>query len=279
MFRLSSIHVNRDSPSVIMGVVNVAPETFYKGSMAKTPEEAAGRAMEMVREGADVIDLGAMSTAPGVEPISVREEKERLSPVVKEVRKRVDVPISIDTQRASVAEASLESGGDIINDVSGLKADPKMVQVISKFDCSVIIMAANRRPGDAWTIREISRALRESLKLCESHGVDPEKIFIDPGLGFGKGSRWDLHILARLGELASLGPPICIGPSRKHFIGQVLGLDDPADRLWGSISAAVIAILNGAKIVRTHDPRETSHAIRMAEAIMKAGEKSGNDWA
>lgn len=225
----------------------------------------------MLEEGAKIIDLGAMSTAPGVKPISEPKERERLLPVLDAVLEEIEAPISVDTYRSEVARAVLERGAQIVNDVSGFKADPKMAQVVSDFNCSAILMASNQEPGDVRTIQEIRGALEESLKICNNHEVSLGKVSIDPGIGFGKGAKWDLHILASLKKLSTLGPPICVGISRKSFIGEVLDLEDPADRLSGSLAATTMAVLNGAKIIRTHDPKETLHAVRIAEAIWGAG--------
>lgn len=269
--KLAGLPVGEYSPVIIIGVINLAPETFYKGSLAKGPEEAAKRAEKMIREGADIIDLGAMSTAPGVPPIPAAEERKRLLPALDVVKRKISAPISIDTQRAEVARAALDIGAQIINDVSGFKADPKMASVVSDFKCSAILMATKQKPGDARSIEEVQHALRGSLEICEHHGVDLERIVIDPGIGFGKGAEWDLHILANLRKITDLDRPVCVAVSRKSFIGRTLGLKEPADRLWGSLSATAIAVLNGASVVRTHDPRETLHVVRIAEAIRRAG--------
>jgi len=199
-------------------------------------------------------------------------ERRRLLPIIEALVRELDSPISIDTQRAEIAEAALEAGAHIINDVSGLKADPEMAEVLADFGCSAIVMAARRKPGDVRTIEEIKHELGESLRICEHHDIDLKKIVIDPGIGFGKGGEWDLYILANLRKLATLRRPMCVAVSRKGFIGKVLDLPDPADRLWGSIAATAIAVLNGADVVRTHDPEETLHAIRVAEAVRSAWE-------
>jgi dihydropteroate synthase len=198
-------------------------------------------------------------------------ERRRLIPVVRALAKDFEAPISVDTQRAEIANSALEVGAQIINDVSGFKTDPKMARVVADFGCSAVLMAAKQKPGDARTIPEIARALRESLRICDREGIDKERVVIDPGIGFGKGTKYDLHILANLERLKVLGRPICVAVSRKSFIGQVLDLPDPADRLGGSLAATVIAVLGGASVIRTHDPRETVHAIRMVEAIKRAG--------
>lgn len=267
---LAGVRVGDDSPVVIIGALNIGPESFYRGSVVQGEVEAIERAGRMLEEGAGIIDVGAMSTAPGAKPISTSLERRRLIPIIKALTKELDAPISVDTQRATVAEAALGAGASMINDVSGLKADPRMARVVADFKCSAVLMAAREMPGDARTVDEIQRALRDSLRICERHGIETRKIVVDPGIGFGKGAEWDLYILANLSRLKALGRPICVAVSRKFFIGHVLNLPDPADRLWGSLAATAIAVLNGADVVRTHDPKETSHAIRVAEAVRSA---------
>lgn len=261
---------------IIMGVINLSPETFYKSSLVRGSDDAGERARKMVDDGADIIDLGAMSTGPGVDPISKEEEKRRLLPAVKAVREEIENPISIDTQRSEVARDALESGADIINDVSGLKADPEMVNVLAKYDCYAILMAnkitgrlrtAEKEENDIDSMKKVKEALRKSLQICEETDVDPERITVDPSIGFGRPPEKDLEILGRLEELLELERPICIGVSRKSFIGEVLDLDRPKERLSGSLGATAVAIMKGASIIRTHDPQETSEAVKIVEAI------------
>ncbi|MBS3815896.1 MAG: dihydropteroate synthase [Hadesarchaea archaeon] len=264
---ISGIPVGSGEPTIIMGVINIAPETFYEKSKVEDPQEAVARAKSMIKGGAQIIDLGAMSTAPGVEPISPEEEKNRLLPVLREMIKQIDVPISVDTQRASVAETALGLGAQIINDVSGLKSDEEMASVVASENCPVILMAAGEEPGDAQDIGEVKTVLRESLEICNREEVNLDKVLIDPGVGFGKNVNCDLQIIRNLGELKNLGHPICIGLSRKSFIGEVLNLDNPKSRLWGSLGATAVAIMNGADLIRTHDPRETTQLVRIIESI------------
>lgn len=270
--KFSCIPIGGKAPVIIMGVLNIAPETFYKESSVKNPQEAADRAEKMIEDGADIIDLGAMSTAPEVKPISSEEEKQRLLPALDMVRKKIDAPISIDTQRASVAKAALDSGAQIINDVSGFKSDSKMARVAAEYGAPAILMASKKEPGDAKKIGEVKEVLQQSLDICSDEGLNLEKIVIDPGIGFGKGTKWDLHILRNLSGLKELDQPICVGVSRKSFIGEILNLENPADRLWGSLGATAIAVMNGANMIRTHDPRETLHAVRIVEEIRGSGE-------
>lgn len=264
--------------TVIMGIINLSPETFYKGSYAKNLKEVRRRAAKMVREGAQIIDLGGMSTGPGVKPVSLKKEKKRIIPAVKVIKEITDVPVSIDTQRSKVAGEALMAGADIINDVSGLKADENMAKTIGKHGASAILMAnrisgrirtAEKEAKDIEDLDEIKEALRESLETSRKHGISPRKIAIDPAMGFGKGPEWDLKVLARLGELSELEKPICIGVSRKSFIGTVLDSEDPSDRLIGSLGATAGAVMKGADIVRTHDPKETKQLVRIIDAIRK----------
>lgn len=264
---------------IIMGVINLSPETFYQGSLAEGAEEAGKRAERMVSEGAEIIDLGGMSTGPEIEPLSKKKEKERLLPAVKAVRDRIKAPISVDTQRAEVAEEALEAGADIINDVSGFKADEKMPEVAAAHECSAILMAnqisgrirtAEKGKCDIESMRDIKKALKNSLQICKDHGIDLAEIAIDPAIGFGRSQDWDLKIIAKLDSLSDFKQPICIGISRKSFIGKVLGLEKTSERLSGSLGATAVAAMKGADIIRTHDPKETSHLVRMIEAIEKA---------
>ena len=251
----------------IIGAINLSPNSFYPGSIARSPREALKRAEQMLAEGADLVDVGAMSTRPGAKAIPLSLELKRLLPTVKLLTKRIKAPISVDTQRAEVARAVLEAGAEVINDVSGLKTDPAMAEVLADFKCSAILMAARERPGDVRSMHEIKRELGLSLRICKAHGIRLRKVLVDPGIGFGKGAKWDLRILARLEELKSLWRPICVAVSRKSFIGEVLGLPNPSLRLWGSLAATAIAVLHGAEAIRTHDPKETRHASLMAQAI------------
>lgn len=269
---LGGIEVGDGHPVAIIGVLNLSPESFYGGSVVRGPAQAVRQAKRMLRQGASIIDVGAMSTAPNVKPISIGLEEERLLPVIKALVKGIDAPISVDTQRAAVAEAALEAGARIINDVSGLKSDPKMANAVADFKCSVILMAARKRPGDARKIGEVCSVLQDSLQICKRHSIDMRRVIIDPGIGFGKGAGWDVHILVNLRKLKDLGRPICVAVSRKAFIGKILRLQNPTDRLIGSLAATAIAVRNGADVVRTHDVQETAQVVRVAE-VMRHAEK------
>lgn len=192
--------------------------------------------------------------------------------------KKVDVPISVDTQRAQIAEDALNSGATIINDISGFKGDPEMPKVASKHNSWAILMAnrisgrirtAEKDRGDIKRMEDIKEGLKESPQICRDNGIDIEKDSLDPGIGFGREKDWGLKIIARMEELLDFGLPICLGVSRKSFIGKVLGLDSPSERPWGFLGATAVAVMKGAHIVRTHDPLETTQLVRMIEAIQE----------
>jgi len=266
MDEIVGMRIGDPCPTRIMGVINLSEESFYKGSVARG-DKVVERASIMVEEGADMIDVGARSTAPGVRQISVHEEKERLLPVLKDVL-GVGVPISVDTQYSEMAEEALDMDACIINDVSGLKTDPRMVDVISDFKAIAILMASKEKPGDCLTFPEIKASLVDSIALAEGKGIS--KIIIDPGIGRWvkeKTYEYNLAIISGLERLRVLGKPILVAISRKSFIGDVLGIPDPSDRLAGTLACTAIAVHKGAHIVRTHDVKETKDVIRMAEAI------------
>lgn len=259
-----------------MGAINVSPESFYTGSIARSVDDAVGIARRMVEEGADLIDVGGMSTAPykrGFVPESI--EAERTIPVVRTIKEELGVLISIDTTRASVAEEALDSGADLINDVSGCMADSMMSKVAASTGTSMILATRDDEAeivdGPLETVRH---NLRRSLEICAEAGVRMEDIVIDPGIGFYRDVdvpwyEWDTTVLAGLWRLLVLLRPICVGVSRKSFIGEILGLERPEDRLIGSRVAEVVAVVNGAHIIRTHDVAETIQAVRMAERMRR----------
>lgn len=258
----------------IMGILNVTPDSFSDGGKYLTPGLAIERGIQMAEDGADIIDIGAESTRPGAEPISIEEELQRIIPVLEGLLKQVDVPISIDTYKSSVAETVLKIGANIINDISGLRFDPKMKDVVAKYQVPVVIMHIKGEPRNMQhhpnyedLIGEIYDYLSASIQLAETAGIKQEKIIVDPGIGFGKRLFDNYEILKRLLEFQGLGCPILIGPSRKSFIGKVLDLP-PDQRLEGTIAAVAIGIQNGAHIVRVHDVKEVSRACRIVDLLV-----------
>ncbi|ASJ04310.1 dihydropteroate synthase [Thermococcus barossii] len=264
--------VKLDEPR-IMGVINVSPESFYKGSVRNDEERLIETAVRMVEEGASFIDIGAKSTAPYLETqIPVEEEIRRAVWAIKAIRDHIDVPISIDTTSARVAEEALKAGADIINDVTGFKGDPGMAEVAKEYGAPAILCAHGEVRNLSDPVHTVMDFLQESLVIAEKHGI--EDITIDPAIGFLRPEwppwyEWDSKVIANLEALKIFGRPILIGVSRKSFIGAITGRKDPAERLPGSLSATAVAVLKGAHIVRTHDVKETLDAVKVAAFIRR----------
>lgn len=261
-----------------MGVLNVTPDSFSDGGSFFDKDRAVRRALEMARDGADIIDVGGESTRPGADEVSAEEEISRVIPVIRAISKKTDTPISVDTRKAEVAEAAIRSGARIINDVSGLRYDRDMASLAAKTGTLLIIMHMRLMPKNMQVrpryndvIGDITKELKLSIKTAEAAGVNDGNIVIDPGIGFGKTFEHNLTILKRLGEFKVLKLPICIGTSRKSFIGKALGLKVPGERLIGTIATSVIAIINGANIIRVHDVKEAVQAAQITDAVARAG--------
>jgi dihydropteroate synthase len=285
--KLGDVKIGDKCPVRIMGVINVSPESFYKGSVTTQIDAIRRCAEAMVVDGAAIIDVGAMSTAPYLSTqISLEEEIHRLESAVQAISDAVHLPISVDTARAEAAESAIKMGAKIINDVTGLKGDPQMAKIIAEYDVSTILMAHDSKDSRDDPITRIKAALGESLNLSHAAGIDAEKIAVDPGLGFfrkeGKGIgfsptkglpwyAWDCTVIRELSRFRDLGRPLCVSASRKSFIGKILGHERPEERLIGSIAAAAIATFNGAHLIRTHDVGESVDAIRIAENIRQLG--------
>jgi len=260
----------------IMGVLNLTPDSFFDGRMFPEPEAAVQHAFRMEAEGADIIDLGGESTRPGAQAVPLKEEFKRVLPVLKRLSGRLKVPISIDTYKSEVAERCIQSGAEMVNDISGLYFDPRMKEIVARHQVPVIVMHMKGTPRDMQKdpqyrdlIGEILSFFRESISRADAAGVPADKIIIDPGIGFGKSFAHNLDILKGLESFKVLGKPIMVGVSRKSFLGKILDL--PVDeRLEGSIAAALYAVLRGANIVRVHDVAATVRALRTVEAIQRA---------
>lgn len=273
--RFGSCVLRFDVPRV-MGIVNNTPDSFSGDGTGGDAEAAIRRGLHMFESGADLVDIGGESTRPGAEPVPASEEMARTIPVVEELSKRFPSRVSIDTMKPEIAEAALYAGASIVNDVSGLR-NARMIEVVAEHDAAVVIMhmlgeprTMQLRPRYKDVVGEIKEYLADRIEAAEREGIDPKKIMIDPGIGFGKTLDHNLEILAGLGELRSLNKPIMIGVSRKSFIGSITGV--PAnERLDGSIAAAVMAMVKGADIVRAHDVPETVRALKVAHAIFRAG--------
>ncbi len=270
---LSKVKVGDDYPVRITGVINISPESFYKGSVRINEEEIANTALKMVEDGAEIIDVGAMSTAPYLETrISAEEEKERVTKAIKAIREYTDAPISVDTQRSLPADAAFKAGAVILNDVNGLKEDERLLEIANEYDASIVICAYEKFGGTGTPIERVKKALKKSLELAKNAGILEKKIVVDPAIGFFRVPEykwyiWDFSVINNLKFLRELGRPVYIGVSRKSFLGKILNLKDPSDRLHGSLSATSIAVWNGAHVIRTHDVKPTIDAARIAEAI------------
>ncbi len=270
---IAGVEVGDEFPVRLVGAINVSPESFYPGSVAVDEASLKQRAEEMSAEGADLLDIGAMSTAPYLTTeIPEAEEIQRLSWAIGVVRNTVALPISADTTRSRVALAALDAGADVINDVSGLRRDPGMGEVVAKRARGVILMASETTPEARDPIETVRRLLAESLQIVWKAGVPEHRVVVDPGIGFFRKAalpwyEWDCEVLRRLGDLKTLDRPVLVGVSRKSFIGQILDQPDPADRLAGALAATAVAVANGAHMIRTHDVGPTREALRMAETL------------
>ncbi|RLE10358.1 dihydropteroate synthase [Candidatus Aerophobetes bacterium] len=268
--------LNLAKKTAIMGILNVTPDSFYDGGRYTCQDEALRRVEQMIEEGADIIDVGGESTRPGSERVSLKEEIKRVIPIIEKIRENFDVPISIDTYKAEVARQAIEVGANMVNDISGLRFDPKLKKVVAKCDVPVVITHIKGTPKDMQDnpqyrclMGEIISYLREGIKMAEEAGISSDKIIIDPGIGFGKTTEHNLRIIKRLPELKSLGKPILIGASRKSFIGNVLKLP-VSERLEGSLAIGSLSVFQGANIIRTHDVKETRRVVDLIRAVMKS---------
>lgn len=260
----------------IMGILNVTPDSFSDGGLYFDESRAVDRARQMAADGADIIDIGGLSTRPGSEPVTVEEEIGRTVPVIEAIAAGMDVPISIDTYRAEVARAALGAGAAMVNDISGLRFDPEMSSLVAEHGVPVVLMHIKGTPRDMQKdpayealIPEIMDYLRESIRIAEEAGVARDMIVVDPGIGFGKTFDHNLEILNRLEEFTMLEKPVLVGPSRKAFIGEILGGIPPAERVIGTAAAVCAAVLGGASIVRVHDVKEMADVVRVTDSIRR----------
>ncbi|HEY7535120.1 MAG TPA: dihydropteroate synthase [Thermodesulfobacteriota bacterium] len=260
-----------------MGILNVTPDSFYDGGRYLKVDDALRQINKMINEGADIIDIGGESTRPGSHGITEEEELKRVVPIIKEALKRFNIIISIDTTKSKIAEEALAEGASIINDISGLKFDPRIAEIASKYRAGLILTHTSSRPYDMQRntqynlfIPDIIKSLKCSIKIAEKVGVNPESVIIDPGFGFGKTVEHNLILLKFLSQFAILDKPILIGTSRKSFIGKVLR-EPTEERLEGTAATVVIGIMNGASIVRVHDILYIKRVANMVDAILCAG--------
>jgi dihydropteroate synthase len=263
----------------IMGILNLTPDSFSGDGIYKDADLAVERAVRMVEEGADIIDVGGESTRPGAPGVSPEEEISRVIPVIKKLVKKINKPVSIDTRKSEVAYQALDAGTSIINDISGLEFDQNMAELAGRYNAGVVIMHMKGIPCNMQekpfyddVITEIIDKLVSLVRNAEDRGVKKENIIVDPGIGFGKTCSHNLEILGNLSRFKILGKPVLVGTSRKSFIGNILGIE-PSERIFGTAASVAIAIQNGADIVRVHDIRQIKEAARVADAIVRTGEK------
>jgi len=267
--------------TLIMGILNVTPDSFFAGGRYPDAQLAVERAFEMEQQGADILDVGGESTRPGADPLSADEEIARVLPVLEGLRGKLRIPISLDTQKAEVAEAGLRAGAEIVNDVSGLRADPEVAEIAKRTGAALVLMhmrgapkSMHKGPFARDVMRDIAQGLRASIARARQAHISEAKILLDPGIGFGKKQKQSFEVLGQLPELARMGYPLVVGVSRKSFIGMALGgrgeIWPPEKRAWGTAAAVTTAILNGAHIVRVHDVQEMSQVARVADAVLSA---------
>lgn len=261
---------------LIMGVLNLTPDSFSDGSSYGSIQEAVDAAEKMVADGADILDIGGESTRPGAEPVSAAEEIDRVIPVIEKLAGRLNVPISIDTWKAEVAEAALKAGAEIVNDISAMTMDPEMSATVAGADAAVILMHSRGKPADMQKntdytdiVAEVVTFLEARLKAAAAAGIDAERIVVDPGIGFGKSVAGNMEIIRRLREFQILNRPVLIGTSRKSFIGAALNRE-VSDRIFGTAASVAVGMMNGASIFRVHDVMAMRDCVDMVRAIMKS---------
>lgn len=260
----------------VMGILNVTPDSFSDGGNYNQIDTALFHAEEMIRDGADIIDVGGESTRPGYERISEEEEISRVVPVIERIKKEFDIPVSLDTYKASVAAEGIKAGADLINDIWGLKGDERMAEVIAKANMPCCLM--HNRKEDVYQnyIQDVLTDLEESLEMAKRAGIAREKIMLDPGIGFAKTYEQNLELLNKLEVLHSFGYPVLLGTSRKSVIGLTLDVV-PHERVVGTVATTVIGVMKGCSFVRVHDIKENVEAIKMTEAILQAGKTKPAD--
>jgi len=272
--RLPSRTLPLGQRTFLMGVLNVTPDSFSDGGLYLDSAAAVARALEIQSAGADILDIGGESTRPGAAAISAEEEVRRVLPVLNKLRGRLTIPISIDTSKAAVAEAAAEAGAEIINDVTALRADPRLAEVARRRKLPLVLMHMRGNPRTMQlkpfardVIRDVASALKKAITTARRAGVAKSQIILDPGFGFGKSYHQNFELLARLPELARLDYPLLVGTSRKSFLGRALGSAPESERIWGTAATVAASILGGAHLVRVHDVAEMVQVARVADVI------------
>jgi dihydropteroate synthase len=259
----------------IMGVVNVTPDSFSDGGRFLAADDALAQGLALVREGAAIVDIGGESTRPGSDPVPVEEELRRVLPVVEALADRVGVPISVDTMKAEVARRALGAGAALINDVSALRADPEMVEVVAELGAPVCLMHMQGAPKTMQeaphyddVVDEVLQFLEERMAYALARGVAEDQLLLDPGIGFGKTVEHNLTLLRHLDRIVAIGRPVVLGTSRKRFLGAILG-SEPGERVTGTVATTVIGLLAGAHVFRVHDVKPNFEALRVALAVIE----------
>jgi dihydropteroate synthase len=259
-----------------MGVINVTPDSFSDGGDFITLAQVKTQTENMLEGGVDIIDVGGESSRPFSQPIPLEVEIKRVIPSIKQIRKITDIPVSVDTTKAEVARMAFEAGADIINDISALRFDPRMVETASHFNAPVILMHMKGSPKDMQekpryenVVHEVKTFLRERAEWAMNKGIPRDHIIIDPGIGFGKRVQDNLMLLKNLGSFSELDLPILVGPSRKSFLGEITGIENPRERDIATLSAISVSAMNGANIVRVHEVENSNQVIKVVNAIMK----------
>lgn len=261
--------------TLVMGVLNVTPDSFSDGGLYLDAEEAVARALAMERAGADILDIGGESTRPGSKGISAKEELRRILPVLEKLRGHIKIPISVDTSKAEVAEAAADAGAEILNDVTALRADPRLTEIARRRKLPIILMhmrgeprSMQKKPFARNVMRDVTTGLRRAVATARRAGISKSQIVLDPGIGFGKSGTQNYQLLQKLPEFARMGFPLLVGTSRKGFLGKALGGVPENQRVWGTAATVAASILGGAHIVRVHDVAEMVQVARVADAIL-----------
>jgi len=274
LFRARQFRFNFPRPALVMGIVNVTPDSFSDGGKFLNADAAVAHALKLVEEGAEILDVGGESTRPGAEPVSETEELRRVIPVIERLVRQIKIPISIDSMKPAVARAALQAGASIVNDVAAHRSDDAMWKVVAEFASGYICMHAQgtsqtmqRNPVYRDVVGEVGEFFAERLEKLNEAGVASDQVVLDIGIGFGKTLEHNLSLLANLRSFKKLERPMLVGVSRKSFIGKLLGVE-PNERLPASLACATLAVADGAQIIRTHDVAETVQAVRLAEALL-----------
>ncbi len=272
--------------TLIMGVLNVTDNSFSDGGLYLDTDAAVARALEIERDGADILDIGAESTRPGARPIPASEELQRILPVLNALRGRIKIPISVDTSKPEVATAAADAGAEILNDVTALRNGPGVAEIVRRRKLALILMhmrgeprTMQKMPFARNVIRDVASGLRTAVARAKSAGVKASQIILDPGIGFGKSDAQNFELLARLPELSKLGFPLLVGTSRKGFIGRALGGASAGERIWGTAATVAGSIFGGAHIVRVHDVAEMAQVARVTDLILRPASASSKSEA